>query len=95
VVVADAVQFAADFPGPIDLLYLDADGARGRGKAVYLDILQAAGRKLRDGALILAHNSVNAADELTEYLRFVRRDGDCRESVNMYVDTEGLEVTLK
>lgn len=95
VVAADAVPFVKDFADSIDLLYLDADGTGGRGKAVYLDILEAAGPKLRDGALVLAHNSVNCADELKDYLRFVRRDGGFRHSVNMYVDPEGLEVSLK
>ncbi|MBI3948324.1 MAG: hypothetical protein HY321_20580 [Armatimonadetes bacterium] len=41
VVAADAVDVVARFREPIHALYLDADGAGGRGKGIYLDILQA------------------------------------------------------
>ncbi len=95
VVAADAVSFVTEYPDTIDLLYLDADGTGGRGKAVYLDILQAACQKLPRGALVLAHNTVNCADELAEYLHFVRGESAFHRSVNCFVDPEGLEVTLK
>jgi predicted O-methyltransferase YrrM len=95
IVADDAVAFVSRFPGPIDLLYLDADGAGGRGKGVYLDILEAAGDRSSTGGLILAHNSVNLADPLRHYLAFVRDAARFRESVNVIFDTEGLEVTVR
>jgi len=95
IVAADAVDFVASFPLPIDLLYLDADGAGGRGKAVYLDILRAAWPRLSTRALILAHNSVNAAGQLAEYLAFVRDPSRMHAGVNVAVDGEGLEVSLR
>lgn len=93
VVAADAIQVVTDWPGAINLLYLDADGTPETGKGIYLTILQAALDKLTPGALILAHNSVNCAPRLAQYLEFVRESGTFRASVNMIVDGEGLEVT--
>ncbi len=92
ILAADAVQVARDWEGPIDLLYLDADG---QGKRVYLDILEAAYPKLSPGALILAHNSINAAERLSEYLAFVRDESKCQASVNIMIDGEGLEVSCR
>jgi len=94
IVADDAVTFVARFPAPIRLLYLDADGAGGRGKGIYLDILEAARDRLPTGRLVLAHNSVNLADPLKHYLAFVREPTRFPESVNVIFDTEGLEVTL-
>ena len=71
VVAADAVDFVAASPRPIDLLYLDADGGPKRGKGIYLDILRAAGSRIPPGGLVLAHNSVNAAERLADYLGFL------------------------
>ena len=95
VVAADAVEYVAAFDGSIDLLYLDADGGPERGKGIYLDILRAAWERLGDGAIVLAHNSVNACEQLAEYLGFVRDPANCRASANMIVDREGLEVSRK
>ena len=95
VVAADAVEVVAEFPDPIGLLYLDADGDAERGKGIYLDILQACWDRLEDGAIVLAHNSVNAAERLKHYLSFVRDAGRCRASVNVVFDVEGLEVSVK
>ena len=95
VIAADAVDVLAEFAGPIDLLYLDADGDGGRGKGIYLDILQAGYDRIPEGGLILAHNSVNAASRLTHYLGFVRDPSSFRASVNVILDTEGLEVSVR
>lgn len=89
----DGIPFLRAIDGTVDLLYLDADGTGGRGKSIYLDLLEEARHALRPGSLILAHNSVNAAVQLTDYLEFVRNSDLFRESVNMFVDGEGLEVS--
>lgn len=91
----DAVEFVASFRDPIQLLYLDADGAGGRGKAVYLDILQAAYDRMPTGSLVLAHNSGNSAQALESYLGFVRDSAHLRASVNVIFDIEGLEVSAR
>jgi len=94
VVAADAVDIVAAFPGNIDLLYLDADGDRGRGKGIYLEIVEAGLDRLSPGSLVLAHNSVNCAAALADYLAFVRDPANCRTSVNVIIDGEGLEVSV-
>ena len=95
VVAGDAVDFVAAFREPIQLLYLDADGAGGRGKGVYLDILRAGDDRMPAGSLVLAHNSVNCAERLSEYLAYVRDPAHFRGSVNVILDGEGLEVSLR
>ena len=95
IVTADAVTFVTDYSWPIDLLYLDADGDAGRGKAIYLEILQACYDRLPAGSLVLAHNSVNAATRLAEYLAFVRDPARFQASVNIVFDIEGLEVSRR
>lgn len=95
VIAADAIDVVGDFDQTIDLLYLDADGGPDKGKGIYLDILRAAWERLADGAIVLAHNSVNASERLEAYLSFVRDTANCSASVNMIVDPEGLEVSRK
>ncbi len=50
---------------------------------------------LPDGAVIPAHNSYNAAARLAEYFEFARDDANCRASVNMLIEPEGLEVSAR
>ena len=95
VVAADAVDFVAEFAEPVDLLYLDADGDARRGKGIYLDILRGCLDRMPPGAVVLAHNSVNAAERLAHYLAFVRDPAHFRASVNVILDVEGLEVSVK
>ncbi|MFO8009094.1 MAG: hypothetical protein R6V05_15320 [Candidatus Brocadiia bacterium] len=95
VVADDAVRYARAFPRGVGLLYLDADGAGGKGKGIYLDILLAAYERLPEGALVLAHNSVNSAEKLADYLAFVRDPANMRASMNVVFDPEGLEVSVK
>lgn len=94
VVAADAVQYAAEFDAPIDLLYLDASDAE-RGKGLYLDVLRAGWQHIPPGGVILAHNSVNGGPELGGYFDFVRDEANCRASVNVVLDPEGLEVSIR
>ena len=95
IVADDAVHFVSDFAGPIHLLYLDADGDRGRGKGIYLEILQAAYEKIPPGGVVLAHNSVNGGPPIEPYLQFVRDESHFRASVNVIIDPEGLEASVK
>jgi len=95
VVAADAVDVVAAFKEPIHLLYLDADGTGGRGKDIYLDIVEAGYDRMSSGALVLAHNSVNCAERLKDYLAFMRDSARFRESVNVIFDPEGLEVSVR
>ncbi|MBT3341751.1 MAG: hypothetical protein HN712_02160 [Gemmatimonadetes bacterium] len=91
----DGIEWLQRFDGTIDLLYLDADGPKGKGKSIYLEMVQAAEHLLRPGSLVLAHNSVNSVEALTDYLAYMRDPAHFRESVNMIVDDQGLEVSLR
>lgn len=91
----DGIDWLHRFEGTIDLLYLDADGPEGRGKSIYLEMVQAAERVLQPGSLVLAHNSVNAAESLADYLAYMRNPANFRASMNMIVDDQGLEVSLR
>ena len=95
IVAEDAVVTVRDLPGTVNLLYLDADGTPATGKGIYLTILQAAWDRLPAGAIVLAHNSVNCAARLENYLRFVRDESHMRASVNVIFDIEGLEVSVR
>ncbi len=94
IIAADGIPWVRDLEGRIDLLYLDADGGSGKGKSIYLDIVEASGHSLQPGSLVLAHNSVNAAQQLGDYLDHMRDPTNFRESVNMIVDNQGLEVSI-
>jgi predicted O-methyltransferase YrrM len=91
----DGILWLHETKNPVDLLYLDADGPRGKGKSIYLDLVQAAEHVLHPGSLVLAHNSVNDARGLADYLRYVRDPAHFRESANMIVDDQGLEVSMR
>ena len=95
VLAEDAVDTVTDFPDSIQVLYLDADGDKGRGKGIYLEILQACYDKMPPGSVVLAHNSANLAERLKDYLGFVRDTANFRASVNVIFDIEGLEVSGK
>ena len=96
VVAGDAIKFVTEYAGQIDLLYLDADDGKAHlGKGIYFDILSPAYPKMSPGSLVLAHNSYNAADKLKHYLEFVRNPAHFRASVNIILDIEGLEVSVK
>jgi len=95
VIAEDAVDTVKNFDDEINLLYLDADGDRTRGKGIYLDILQNAYDKMPKGSVVLAHNSVNGGDRLSAYLNFVRDPKNMSASVNVIFDPEGLEVSVK
>lgn len=93
VLAADAVEVVRDFDEPIDLLYLDPDGDPNR--SVYLAVLQAGYDKLAPDALVLAHNSLNGGPQMVPYLEFVRDPAHFRHSLNIAIDVEGLEVSLR
>ena len=95
ILAADGLPWLRDYAGTIDLLYLDADGPRGVWKSIYLTLLHAAEHALRPGSLVLAHNSVNDAHGLTDYLAYVRDPAHYKQSINMVVDDQGIEVSMR
>jgi len=95
IVADDAIAFVSAFAEPIHLLYLDANEGGQKGKGIYLDILEAGYDRMPRGALTLAHNSINGADELGAYFDFVRDPARFPASMNVMLDPEGLEVSVK
>jgi len=95
ILVADGVSWLGAFDGTIDLLYLDAGSRKEGTKGIYLDLLKAAEHALPAGSLVLAHNSVNSAEELAAYLARVRDSLFFRQSTNLIVDDQGLEASLR
>ncbi len=93
VLAADAIDVVREHPEAPNLLYLDADGTEDRGKGIYLEILQTCYHRMRPGAIILAHNSINGGPQVEPYLEWVRDPDNCRTSVNVILDREGLEVS--
>ncbi|MFN2157698.1 MAG: hypothetical protein ACK2UX_20900, partial [Anaerolineae bacterium] len=94
IVAADGIPWLQRTDETIDLLYLDADGPDGT-KSIYLELLLAALHALRPGSIVLAHNSVNSARSLGDYLTYVRDPARFHASVNVVVDDQGLEVSLR
>ena len=88
ILAADGSLWLRRCTDAIDLLYIDADGS-------YLPIVKEAGRRaLHGGSLVLAHNSINLASNLRSYLDYVRDPRNSKESVNIFIDDQGLEATL-
>jgi predicted O-methyltransferase YrrM len=90
----------ADYP--IDLLYLDANGALPgttgpNTKKIYLTLLQRAYDKMPPGSLVVAHDTVPEwfVRSAGEYLDFVRDPAHFRESVSVEPDKVGIEVSVK
>lgn len=94
VLTADGIAWLQETDETIDLLYLDADGGPRGAKSIYYELLQAGLHTLRPGSLVLAHNSVNSARSMADYLDFVRDPAHFRQSVNVILDDQGVEVSL-
>lgn len=94
IAAADGIPWLAGTAETIDILYLDADGPRGT-KSIYMELLLAALHALRPGSLVLAHNSFNAAQSLADYLAYVREPDHFSASVNLVIDDQGLEVSMR
>ncbi len=94
-VAADGIDWLTRCEDTIDLLYLDADGRGGRGKSIYFDLLETALPHLAEGALVLAHNSINCKQDLADYFGLVREGRTFRASCNVMIDPEGLEVSRR
>jgi len=98
---SDIVEWFSSSKTPIDLLYIDAKPVdwdkswrRAEESSEYYKIVKGAMQNLAKGSLIVAHNSMNAADYLSDYLEFVRSPDNFSASVNLAIDDSGLEVTL-
>jgi predicted O-methyltransferase YrrM len=72
VIQGDAMEILSRLPGPFDLVFLDAE------KTQYLDCLKAVESKLHQGSVVVADNVGVFADQMQNYLHYVRNTGRYR-----------------
>jgi predicted O-methyltransferase YrrM len=88
VIVGDAVKVIPKLTGSFDMVFIDA------GKSEYLAYLRLVEDKLHRGSVVLADNAGIFADEMRDYLDYVRSSGNYR-SKYVPVGDDGLEVSVK
>ena len=72
IIRGDAMEVLGKLPGPFDLVFLDAE------KTQYLDYLKAVEDKLHQGSVVVADNVGVFADQMKNYLHYVRNTGRYR-----------------
>jgi predicted O-methyltransferase YrrM len=82
-------------PGPFDFVYIEAKLEHGDG--LYLDLLKQVYDRLTPGAWVIAHDNIDwsFAQEMANYLPYVRDPARFRESVSFEVDECGLELSIR
>jgi len=88
VLVGDAIQVLPKLEGKFDLVFIDAH------KEQYLDYLRLVEDKLHKGSVVIADNAGIFANEMRDYLDYVRSPGNYR-SRYVPVGKDGLEVSVK
>jgi predicted O-methyltransferase YrrM len=88
VIVGDAIEVIPKLTGKFDLVFVDAD------KTEYLEYLRLVEDKLHEGSVVVADNAGISADQMKDYLDYVRSSGKYR-SRYIPVDEDGLEVSVK
>jgi len=88
IVEGDAHKTVTRLKEPIDILFIDAD------KAGYFDYLNKLLPLIRPGGLILAHNTIDLASEMQDYLKAITNNPDL-ETIFLHKDAGGISVTLK
>ena len=88
VLVGDAIEVLPRLDGRFDLVFIDAD------KREYLDYLRLVEDKLHKGSVIVADNAGISANQMRDYLNYVRSSGKY-SSRYIPVGGDGLEVSVK
>ena len=88
IITGDALQVIPTLKGHFDFAFIDAE------KSEYYQYLRLADDKLVKGAIILADNAGIFADEMKDYLDYVRNSGKYR-SRYVGVGEDGLEISVK
>jgi predicted O-methyltransferase YrrM len=88
VITGNAIQVIPELTGCFDFVFIDAE------KTEYLDYLRLAEDKLCKGAVIVADNAGIFANQMTDYLDYVRTSGKY-SSRYLPVGVDGLEITVK
>lgn len=88
VVVGDALKVIPKLKDKFDLLFIDAD------KTEYLQYLKLVEDKLHKGSVVVADNAGIFAEQMKDYLKYVRSSGKYT-SKYMQVREDGLEISTK
>jgi len=97
-VAGDARSVLSELDGPFDFVYIEAkDDDASEPEGLYLKLLMQVYGRLSPGAWVIAHDSVDwtFAEEMAEYLPFVRDSGRFSESVAFEIDECGLELSVR
>ena len=84
----DARQTLASVAGPVGFVLLDG------WKNLYLPVLRLLEPQLTSGALILADDTVSMADEMPDYLAYIRDPANGYLSI-AFPESDGLELTCR
>jgi predicted O-methyltransferase YrrM len=88
VITGDAIQVIPKLKAVFDFVFIDAE------KKEYLDYLRLAEDKLHKGTVIVADNAGVFANQMADYLDYVRTSGKYR-SRYVAVNVDGLEISVK
>lgn len=88
VLVGDAIEVLPKLKGKFDMVFIDAT------KEEYLKYLQLIENKLHKGSVIVADNAGNFADQMRDFLDYVRSSGKYR-SRYVPIGEDGLEISVK
>jgi predicted O-methyltransferase YrrM len=88
IVTGDALQVIPTLIGQFDFAFIDAE------KSEYFQYLKLAEDKLRKGAIVFADNALIFADQMSDYLNYVRNSGKY-QSRFIQVGEDGVEISVK
>ncbi len=88
IITGDALQVIPTLKGPFDFAFIDAE------KSEYFQYLKLSEDKLKKGAVVFADNAGVFADQMGDYLDYVRKSGKY-ESRYTQVGGDGVEISVK
>lgn len=88
VIIGDAIQVLPELSGKFDMVFIDAD------KREYRKYLRLVENRLHQGSVVIADNAGIFADQMKDYLDYVRFSGKY-SSKYVAVGEDGLEISVK
>ena len=88
IITGDALQVIPTLTGQFDFAFIDAE------KSEYFQYLKLAEDKLRKGAVVFADNAGIFADQMSDYLDYVRNSGKY-QSRFIQVGEDGVEISVR
>jgi len=88
IITGDAVEVIPTLNGPFEFAFIDAE------KSEYLQYLDLAENKFHKGTVVVADNAGIFADQMSDYLDYVRNSGEYK-SRYVQVGDDGVEISVK